>query len=143
DGVLFVTGAWRLCERVPPSDYCMVFSQQYHAEVSLNIPTRERWTPYTSELSGPTTIAKARNRRTSPFTGRVRQRGFFTTVFRWASRRPFPVTPYQGIRSTPPVTPTSPVASEPGCAWAQPLNPLPRAVAGRPRGSAIPVRQRG
>src|ERR1700686_2332336 len=121
----------------------MVFLQHYHAEVLLNIPTRERWTPYTSELSGPATIAKARNRRVSPFTGRVRQRGFFTTVFRRASRRPLPVTPYQWIRAAATVTAQSPVASEPGCTCAQPLNPLPRAVAGRPRGSAIPVRQRG
>ena len=38
----------------------MVFLQHYHAEVSLNIPTRERWTPHASELLGPATIANAR-----------------------------------------------------------------------------------
>ena len=38
----------------------MVFLQHYHAEVSLNIPTRDRWTPHASELSGPATIANAR-----------------------------------------------------------------------------------
>ena len=43
-----------------PFGYCMVFLQHYHAEVSLNIPTRDRWTPHTSELLGPATIAKAR-----------------------------------------------------------------------------------
>ena len=49
-----------------PFGYCMVFLQHYHAEVSLNIPTRDRWTPHASELSGSATIAKARNRRFSP-----------------------------------------------------------------------------
>ena len=38
----------------------MVFLQRYHAEVSLNIPTRDQWTPRASELSGPATIANAR-----------------------------------------------------------------------------------
>jgi len=36
----------------------MVFLQHYHAEVSLNIPTRDRWTPHASELLGPATSRK-------------------------------------------------------------------------------------
>ena len=58
-------GAWRSDSAKDPASqepfgYCMVFLQHYHAEVSLNIPTRDRWTAHTSELLGPATIGRAR-----------------------------------------------------------------------------------
>jgi hypothetical protein len=108
----------------------MVFSQQYHAEVSLNIPTRDRWTAHASELSDPVTTAKA---RIEGFP--CSQHVFSGVAFLQQSSGDSSNASRHSLSMNPRRTHGNrPIAGRKRarlCTCAQPPKPLPRAVAGR------------